>query len=95
VPETQLTLAMVSGVLLERFARHPLTHLRKHPIDRRRIAEFLQVIWQLVTGKEPGVTPRISFAPPVATAQLQSESSGRWMESIILRARTLLAEHMR
>ena len=94
-PETQLTLAMVSGVLLERFARHPLTHLRKHPIDRRRIAEFLQVIWQLVTGKEPGVTPRISFAPPVATAQLQSESSGRWMESIILRARTLLAEHMR
>ena len=95
VPETQLTLAMVSGVLMERFARHPLTYLRKHPIDRRRVAEFTQVIWQLITGKEPDVSPRISFAPPIATAQLQSESSGRWMESIIARARTLLAEHNR
>lgn len=93
VPETQLTLAMVSGVLMHRFARHPLTYLRKHPIDRRRIAEFTQVIWQLITGKKPDVFPHISFAPPVAATQLQSESSGRWMESIITRARTLLAEH--
>ncbi len=93
VPETQLTLAIVSGVLMQRFARHPLTYLRRHPIDRRRIAEFTQVIWQLITGKKPDVFPRISFAPPVATTQLQSESSGRWMDSIITRARTLLAEH--
>ena len=95
VPETQLMLAMVSGVLMQRFARHPLTYLRRHPIDRQRIAEFTQVIWQLITGKKPDVFPRISFAPPVATTQLQSESSGRWMDSIITRARTLLAEHNR
>ena len=93
-PETQLTLAMVSGVLMKRFVHHPLTLLRQDPIARRRIAEFMQVIWQLITRKDPGVTTKISFAPPVATADLQSDSDGRWMEGIRVRARDLLADHI-
>jgi hypothetical protein len=93
VPQTRLSLAVVSGVLLERFTRHPLTRLRRHPIDQRRIAEFMQVISQLVSGKAPGVQPRITFAPPVDTSVLQAESKERWMESILRRAQTLLAEH--
>lgn len=94
VPEAQLTLAMVSGVLMKRFARHPLTHLRRKPIDRRRVAEFTQLIWQLATRKAPDSITRISFAPPVSATQLQAENSGRWMDSIQERAKTLLAEHM-
>lgn len=95
VPEAQLTLAMVSGVLMKRFARHPLTRLRRKPIDRRRVAEFTQLIWQLATRKAPDSITRISFAPPVSTTQLQAENSGRWMDSIHERAKTLLAQHMR
>jgi len=94
VPEAHLTLAMVSGVLMKRFARHPLTRLRRKPIDRRRVAEFMQLIWMLAASKAPDVTTRISFAPPVSSEQLQAECSGRWMESILERAKTLLAQHM-
>jgi len=93
-PETKLSLAMVSGVLMERFANHPLTRLRRKPIDRRRVAEFTQVIWQLISRKAPDIITRISFAPPIETAALQAESTGRWMESILVRAHTLLVEHM-
>lgn len=93
-PETQLSLAMVSGVLMKRFVHHPLTLLRQEIIARRRIAEFMQVIWQLITRKDPGVTTQISFAPPIATADLQSDGNGRWMEEILSRARSLLTEHI-
>lgn len=93
-PETQLTLAMVSGVLMKRFVHHPLTVLRQEAIARRRIAEFMQVIWQLITRKDPGLVTRISFAPPVATNELQSDGNGRWMEGILSRARSLLTEHI-
>lgn len=95
VPETRLALAMVSGVLMERYTRHILTRLRRHPIDRRRIAEFMQIISQLVSGKPPLVHPLISLAPPVATTVLAAESSNRWMESILQRARALLGDHLR
>lgn len=95
VPETRLSLAMVSGVLMERYTRHVFTRLRRHPIDRRRIAEFMQVISQLVSGKAPVIHPLISLAPPVATSVLAAESGNRWMESVLSRARTLLGDHLR
>jgi len=95
VPETRLSLAMVSGVLMKRFTHHPLTRLRKMPIDRRRIAEFMQVISQLISGRAPGVQPSITFAPPVTTQVLAAESDDRWMEGILVRARNLLTEHTR
>lgn len=94
-PETRLSLAMASGVLMKRFARHPLTRLRRGPVDRRRIAEFMQIIWQLVSRKAPEVDARISFAPPVSVAALQAESTGRLMESIERRALALLDEHLK
>lgn len=93
-PETQLSLAMVSGVLMKRFARHPLTRLRRSPIDRRRVAEFMQLIWQLASRKAPDVVTRISFAPPVSSQELQAGGSGCMMESILVRARALLSEHL-
>lgn len=93
-PETKLSLAMVSGVVMKRFANHPLTRLRQKPIDRRRVAEFTQVIWQLISRKAPDIITRISFAPPIETAVLQAESTGRWMESILSRAHELLVEHL-
>jgi len=44
-PETQLSLAMVSGVLMRRFVHHPLTLLRHHrpPAHRRVHAGYLAV----------------------------------------------------
>jgi hypothetical protein len=48
VPQTRVVPAIASGVLQERFASHPLTWLRKDAMDKRRLAEFTQVIQQLI-----------------------------------------------
>ena len=95
-PDTLLVLAIASGVLLKRFARHPLTYLRRGAVNRRRLAEFTQVITQLLSPRKVQARARVSFAAPVSTAVLASESrDGRWMGPILERARMLLAAHMR
>lgn len=95
-PETQLVLTIASGVLLPRFARHPLPRLMRKPIDQRRLAEFMQVIQQLIFPRSVRATVRLSFAPPVSVPELAAEGGGRrLMPAIQARAAKLLAEHMR
>lgn len=95
VPETKLVLAITSGVVLRRFAYHPLTHIHKNDIDQRRMAELMQVLTQLVFPRSVKVHPHVSFAPPVSVAELEAESEGRrLMPAIVARARRLLAEHL-
>ncbi len=94
VPEAQVVLAIASGVLLPRFAHHPLTRLRRKPMARRRLAEFTQVIQQLVAPGSVQAHAQISFALPVRLAELAAEIQGRrLMPAIITRACALLAEH--
>ncbi len=95
-PEAQLALCIASGVLLPRFARHPLTRLLRKPMDRRRLAEFTQVITQLLSPRAVSAAVRLSFAPPVSARELASEGGGRrLMPAVQARAAALLAEHMR
>lgn len=95
VPETLVVIAMTSGVLLRKFAFHPLTRLRQHPIDRRRLAEFMQIIVQLLFPRTVQVKARLSLAEPVTTADLAAESpDGRLMAPILARARRLLYDHL-
>lgn len=94
VPETRLVLTAVSGVLLRRFARSPLTQLVRGGINQRRVAEFTQVITQLISPKRVRVETKISFAPPVGLEALEAESGGgRLMGAILQRERRLLREH--
>ena len=95
VPETRLLLVMVSHVVSPKWRKSLLYHLRRDPVDRRRLVEFGQVIYQLVFPRRLRTAPRISFAPPVTTFELQRESgSRRVLPAVIARAKTLLAEHM-
>ena len=95
VPETQLVPTIVSNVLLERFANHPLTGLRRDPMDKRRLAEFLQVIQQLVFPKSVQATPKISFGSPVSLAALEEQGAQRrLMPAIIDRVKEQLAYHL-
>ncbi len=94
VPGTRLVLAAASGVMMPVFARSPLRLLRKDPVDRRRVAEYLQVITEMVFPRLFAVTVRLSFAPPVVASELSAESSGRGlMPAILARERRLLLEH--
>lgn len=95
VPETQIVLAAVSHVLLRRFFSHPLVRLYRKPVMRRRLAEFLQVIQQLVWPKSVQAQARISFTQPVRASELKAEAQGgRILSVLIEKARHHLQEHL-
>ncbi len=96
VPQAQVLIAIISGVITSRWARHPLTRLRRVDWHRQRLAEFGQILQQLF---QPGcfyVTPRLSFAPPVGVETLRREAGGgRLLSAIIERGKAALADHVR
>jgi 1-acyl-sn-glycerol-3-phosphate acyltransferase len=94
VPGVRLVLAAVSGVMTPAFVSHPLRLIRQKPVDRRRVAEYLQVITQMVFPRRFSVTVRLSFAPPVTIEELSRESQARHlMPAILARECRLLEEH--
>jgi len=95
VPETRVVPTIASGVLLARFLRHPLVRLRKDGLDKRRLAEFLQIMRQLVKPKTVHARPQISFGVPFTLAEVLKESDGRRvMPGVINRMKAQLAEHL-
>ena len=73
VPETQVVVSIVRGVVARRWAKHPLTRIGRRPIDKRRIAEMLQIIEQLVFPGKLLMEPHIQFAPPLTPAELEGD----------------------
>jgi hypothetical protein len=95
VPETQVLVTIASGVLSPGWAHHPITWLRKEPRRKRLLAEIGQVAQQALFPRLRNLSPHISFAPPVRLPELQLESrSDQALPAIIIRAKTLLAQHM-
>ncbi|HTX90207.1 MAG TPA: hypothetical protein VMC09_03235 [Anaerolineales bacterium] len=95
VPETKVVVAILSGIVLPRWAHSPLTWLRRVDWQKRRIAEYGQVIEQLFFPGPPNITPSMSIAPPVDMETLRRESgSDRVLPAVIARGESLLAEHL-
>ena len=95
VPEANVLIAIVSGVLSKSWGHHPITWLRHDGWRKRLLAEFGQVTQQLLFPDSLYLTPHISFAPPVGAAKLQIESSsGRVLPGIVASARSLMAQHL-
>lgn len=94
VPEAILIPAIVSGVLSSRWGHHPITWLRRIDWQKRRIAEFAQVIQQLFLPGKLFLTPHISFGRPVSVEELRRESSGKQLlPAVIARGKRVLVEH--
>jgi hypothetical protein len=94
VPDTRVLVTIVSGVLARACARNPITHLRKQPQDRQRVAEFLQVAQQMILERSFCLTPDVSFAEPLTLHDLSraggvSGATGALVE----RAQILLSQH--
>ncbi len=95
VPGLVVVPTISSGVLLPRFRNHPLVRLRKGVMDRRRLAEFMQIIQQLIAPKSVKAQAQISFGKPFRLADLEEESEGRrLMPAVIDRMKAQLAEHL-
>jgi hypothetical protein len=93
-PDARVLISIISGVLSNRWGHHPLTWLRRLDWEKRRLAEFGQVIHQLFFPGALYLTPHVSFAPPVTVQTLRRESSSdSLLPAIITRGKALLADH--
>jgi hypothetical protein len=95
VPEANVLVTIVSGVLSRGWGYHPIIWLRHDGWWKRLLAVYGQMAQQLLFPGSLYMTSHISFAPAVGTTELQHESSsGRVLPAIITRAKILMAQHM-
>jgi hypothetical protein len=95
VPQAQLVICIVSGIVMPRWAHSPLTWLRRVDWQKRRIAEYGQVISQLLYPGKPNISPSMTIAPPVNVEELRRGSQGdRLLPAVVARGKRLLADHI-
>lgn len=70
IQDLQIVLALVQGVVSPRFIDHPVTRFRQDPIGKRRLAEFSQILYQMIFKKDLGLRPRIHFSERFSLNQL-------------------------
>ena len=69
-PGTRLLVTTVSGVLAPECWRHPLVRLRQSFWEKQKLAEFIQVIQQLVLSRRFSLIPRVTFGSPLTLPEL-------------------------
>jgi hypothetical protein len=72
VPQTKLAVALISGVLSPRYLNHPSTIFRKGRVNKQRLSEFFQVMYQLMSPGKLMVSPNLSFTPALSLPELGS-----------------------
>lgn len=93
VPETRVLVTIVSGVIARAAFHHPFTWFRKGRPDRQRLAFMLQMMRQILTGKETfGLAPRVSFGDLIGLPEAGTPEQA--MQGITLSARRLLQSHL-
>lgn len=91
VPDTQVVVTIVSGVLESRFWHNPLTHLAEEFWKRQRLAEFIQTIQQILLPGRIQLMPRLTFDQPLNAQQLLLSQERRFAtQTLIQRARALM-----
>lgn len=70
VPQTKLAVSVISGVLSPKYLNHPATLFRKGRVNKQRLAEFFQVMYQLLVPGKLMVSPNLSFGSPVTLDDL-------------------------
>jgi 1-acyl-sn-glycerol-3-phosphate acyltransferase len=93
VPQTQVMVTIVSGVLSPIFLRNPLIRLWSGVRDPLAIAEATQVIAQMIAKKRFRVSPRISFDIPRTIEELQRDYQSAY-QAILEQAGALMSAHL-
>jgi len=95
VPQTKILPTITSGVLAKESTQTLFAALRKDGVAKRRIMEFIQTMQQILSGKRFGLTPHVSFAPPLSIKELGNlRDADQVMRVIVDRAKYLLSQHM-
>lgn len=95
VPDTQLVVTIASGVLARTCAHNPLVRIRNDVYAQRALGELIQMAQQLGFGRKFPLTAKISFAEPMARADLCASCDPPDVTAaIVQRARHLLSDHL-
>lgn len=93
VPQTQVLVTMVSGVISQAAMHHPITWFRKARPDRQRLAFMYQFIRQMIAGKETfGLTPRVTFGDLIRARNTTDRAE--ILETTTRSAKKVLKVHM-
>jgi hypothetical protein len=96
VPQAKVLITVVKGVLSPLFIKHPIARLRKEIRDQQRLAEFLQVIQQMLIPRRLLLSPKVYFDVPITETELQPDGNSIGiMQSILNRAQALTRLSMR
>ncbi|MGE5122902.1 MAG: 1-acyl-sn-glycerol-3-phosphate acyltransferase, partial [Acidobacteriaceae bacterium] len=93
VPQTQVLLTVVSGVLSARWRNNWFVRQFRDDHMARSVAEFLQVIQQMLFPNSVDVTPRLTFSDPLTANELAQPGEGM-LDGMIERARCLMEDHL-
>lgn len=94
VPQLKVLPVIMSGMVSDKWAHAPLTWLRRKQIDKHRLAEFGQVITQLMHPQKLMLSPTVSIGEAVGERELKEESDGDSLtKAIITRGKQLLHTH--
>jgi hypothetical protein len=91
VPGVRLQPTIASGILLRRFADSPIVRLRRRESHRLKLAQVLQLIWQMIFPKRVRPVIRVSFGAPLGPRDLPKD---RIMPAIVGAEERLLDDHM-
>jgi hypothetical protein len=75
VPQTQVAVSIISGVLSPRFLKHPSTFFRRGRVNKQRLSEFFQVMHQLMSPGKLMVTPQLTFGEALTLDELGTPGS--------------------
>lgn len=93
VPQTQVLVTIVSGVIAKSAMDNPITWFRNARPDRQRLAFMYQMIRQMLSGKELfGLTPRVTFGDLISADNTKDRE--HMLHTITLTAHKILKIHM-
>lgn len=104
VPDTQVVLTIISGVVTQRSVKHPITRLLRN-IEAYKTAQIVQIAGQMFLPHKNRPIPQISFGSPFIAQQIfdylsdyrsffQNDPSLTIMQNLIEQAKQLLVEHL-
>jgi hypothetical protein len=93
VPQTQVLVTIVSGVLSAKWRWNPLVRLMGDDFKQRSVAEVLQVIESIIIPRLTKLEPRLSFSDPLTTDEL-AQVDQDLLKGMVNRARCLLDDHL-
>jgi hypothetical protein len=91
-PQTGVVPAIVSNVLSRRYVNNPLVRIPKTAWEKRKLAEMIQVIRQMIANRPIDLTPRVTFGEAIGGNGLR-DAAGHYLPGIIDRAQQTLRAH--